>query len=471
MADLVAAKYMLQSDACPIETTRHGADAKRLTTRGRGLLAASCFLFFVAIYGLTSHDEASASDEIAAFGTGISLAEHHNLIIDQLQSVHKITPLGVYGRGDHLYSKYFPGTAITTAILYSITARTNDVPYRTPNSTYNHVRLADSQVGARMALAVNAVLGAFGMAMLFLLLESLYDLPVAIVTTLLIGLTTDWWYESQLFYLEVGAGALLIGALMSAREGKPWLASTMLAASLLFRPVSIVGLPIWLYAAWKKKPAGWFSIVPLAAAALLLAIYNYERFGSPFNFGYAGEGFTTPVLTGLAELFLSPGRSLLVFSPVLLLIIVGAPLLWKTHRELALICLLAIAGAVTAAALWHSPSGGKVWGSRLVLPVIPIGGVLVAAALERARSTRMPLLVGLLALLAFWGLSIQVITVLQDPALTLQNAVASGTATVADIVWSPAKNWVALEIRSLGSWNPCNIESYVIRALWTHCGG
>src|SRR5512142_1701444 len=104
----------------------------------RCLAAACCFLLFVAVYGLTSHDEASASDEIAAFGTGISLATHHNLIIDQLKSVQKITPLGQRGRGDHLYSKYFPGTAISTAILYSLTARPGDAPYRAPTPPYNH---------------------------------------------------------------------------------------------------------------------------------------------------------------------------------------------------------------------------------------------------------------------------------------------------------------------------------------------
>ncbi len=433
------------------------------------LLSVACFLLFLLAYGLTSHDEAAASDEIAAFGTGISLATHHTLAIDQLKSVQKITSLGHYGRGDHLYSRYFPGTAISTAILYTLAARPGDVPYRTPNPTYNNLQLADSQTGARIALALNSLLGALGMTFLFLLLQSLYELPVAILTTLLMGFTTDWWYESQLFYLEIGAGAFLIGSLWFARRGNPWLSSTMLAGSLLFRPTSIVGLPIWLYAAWKKR-LGWLSVLPLLAAVLVLAAYNYERFRSPLNFGYGGEGFTTPLLPGLAVLLLSRGHSLLLFSPVLLLVPVGAWLLWRSHKDLAIICLLVIAGWVVAAALWHSPVGGKVWGARLVVPAIPLAGVLVAAAVERARSSRMWLLIGLIAVLALPGFLIQVATVLQDPAVTLQNAVAAGYATVPESVSSPTKNWLALEIRALRSWTPCNIGSYAIRTLLTRCG-
>jgi hypothetical protein len=437
----------------------------------RRLFPPICFLLFVVIYSLTSHAEAAASDEIATFGTGIALATHHNLIIDDLKSVHKITPIGGYGRGDHLYSKYFPGTAISTAFIYALTARGADSPYLTPNPTYHNVKLADSQTGARIALAVNALLGAFGMTMLFLLVDGLFDTSVAIATTLLVGLTTDWWYESQLFYLEIGAGAFLIGALYAAFKGMPWLSGLMLAASLLFRPTMLVGLPILLYAARKKRSGAWISLVPLAAAVLVLALYNYARFRLPFDFGYGGEGFTTPLVEGLAGVLLSPGHSFVLYSPIVLICIVGVPALWKKDRWLALVSFLAIGGLVLLSALWHSPSGGKVWGSRLVAPGIPAAGVLIAAAVQQVRETRNWLLIGSIALLGVLGASIQLAVVLQDPAISLRDMTASGYATVTESTWSLSKNWLALEIKSLGSWNSCNMGGYLLRLLLARCAG
>ncbi len=435
----------------------------------RGLLPLICFLFFVLLYGLTTHADATASDEIAAFRTGVVLALHHNLIIDDIKSVQKITPIGAYGRGDHLYAKYFPGTAFSTAILYSLGARQNDVPYFAPNPTYNHVQLADSQTGAHIALAVNALLGALGLTMLVLLLDSLVGAPAAIITALFVGLTTDWWYESQLFYLEIGAGAFIIAGLYFAYKGRPWLAGLAIAGSLLVRPTSIVALPIWLYACRGKRPLDYLSAISILGSGVILALYNYVRFGSFFNFGYGSEGFTTPLLTGLAGLLFSPGHSFLLYSPIVLIGILGIPLLWRKDRHLALVSFIAIGGYILLSALWHSWAGGKVWGSRLVVPIIPVAGVLIAMVVQQAALTRKPLLVSAILILGLLGLGIQLLAIVQDPAISIRNLTQSGYATVDESTWSLAKSWLALELKSLATWSPCNIGSYVLRMFFTQC--
>ena len=59
----------------------------------------------------------------------------------------------------------------------------------------------------------------------------------------------------------------------------------------------------------------------MAAAAVILAWYNFSRFGSPFDTGYhftEGEGFSTRVLTGLHGLLLSPYRGVFWFTPLFL---------------------------------------------------------------------------------------------------------------------------------------------------------
>jgi hypothetical protein len=261
----------------------------------------------------------------------------------------------------------------------------------------------------------------------------------------------------------------MIAGLYFAYKGRPWLCSLAIAASLLFRPTSIMALPIWVYAIRDRKPRDVLSGICIAGSALVLAIYNYVRFGSVLNFGYGGEGFTTPLPTGLAGLLFSPGHSLLIYSPIVLLGIVGAPLLWKQDRRLALVSFFAIGGYIVLSALWHSWMGGKVWGSRLVVPAIPVIGILVAAAVQRAYTGRNTLLIVSTVALGVLGLGIQVLAIVQDPAVSIRNLTQSGYATVDESTWSLTKNWLALELKSLTSWNPCNVGAYLLRNIFAHC--
>jgi hypothetical protein len=64
---------------------------------------------------------------------------------------------------------------------------------------------------------------------------------------------------------------------------------------------------------------------------LLMLVSNNNDYGSFSNFGYGAEQrqFTTPIANGLAGFFFSPSKSLLLFSP---LIIIWEPL--KIHKKL-----------------------------------------------------------------------------------------------------------------------------------------
>jgi hypothetical protein len=434
------------------------------------IAAAVCFCFFLCIYGFTSHAEASASDEIAAFRTGVVLATRHSLAIDDIKSVQKVTFIGTWGRGDHLYSRYFPGTVLTTAFLYSIAAKPDDAPYFAPNPTYGHVLLADSARGARVALMVNAVLGAAGMTMLFLMLASLFGMRTAVITTLIMGLGTDWWYESQLFYLEIGAGAFLIASLYFAHMERPYLSGLALAASLLFRPTNILGLPVWGLAVWKTKLRMLGSAIFLVGAVVFLGLYNYARFRSYFDFGYAGAGFTNSVQVGVVGLFLSPGHSFLLYSPITLLAGFGAYWMWKGNRALTLACLLTITGYIFMAATWESWSGGKVWGSRLIIPVLPLLGVLVGAVIAKVIASPTRGWISAVVALTVLGFAMQMILVFQDPAIAIRYYTQNGFATVTDTTWSVTRNWLVLEIMSLRNWNICNTGAYSLRMLLAQCG-
>lgn len=146
-------------------------------------------------------------------------------------------------------------------------------------------------------------------------------------------------------------------------------------------------------------------ILPLAAFAGLYGAYNMVRFGSPFTTGYRfedGEGFTFPFLTGVLGLTVSPYRGVFWYSPVVLLALPGAWLLSQKHGFLVLLIGLLTALQVALFAAWWSWDGGVVWGTRFLVPVLPLLMLLTAPVIRRAGDRRwLAVAVALLAVISF----------------------------------------------------------------------
>jgi hypothetical protein len=421
-----------------------------------------CFFFFLVVYGLTARAELQVSDEVAVFTTGVSLATQGDLAIDELQWLQDAVNIGQKGRNGQLYAKYFPGNVLCTAVIYRLAAKQNDSPY-----IWNYKALAPSVSSARLVMTLNAVFGAFAMTVLLLLLSRHFDWRTAVTTTALIGLGSDWWYQSRGFLSEVGAGAFLIASLYFADRNKPYLSGLALALSLLFRPTNLAGLPIWGYGVWRNGPKAIWSGLSILASLAILAGYNWVRFESAFTFGYAQEGFNGSLFQGLYGLTLSPGRSLFVYSPILILAAPGGWLMYKKERDLALVCLSAVLGYVIAIALWHSWDGGWSWGSRLLTPILPISGLFLAPVVEISWKN---LWRGLpIVILALTGFGIQILALARDPLRVMNEQVASGAIPYEATLYSLDHAWIAMQFRSLQNWQRCDLDSYTLRQLLGHC--
>jgi len=427
-----------------------------------GLAFFSFFLFF---YGITSRGNLQLSDEVTVFATGLSLATRGSLAIDELQELQNVLSIGQIGHDNHLYGKYFPGNVFSIAIVYKLAEKQYDQPF----FLYGY-EAAPSIAGVRLAIKINALYGALAMTAHFFLLKRYFDWRTTIITVLLTGICSDWWYQSRGLLSEVGAGAFLMTSLCFAAYKKPYSSSLAFAISILFRPTNLIAFPIWVFAILHSKRTAIWSGAIIFAGLIALALYNWVRFASPLNFGYSSsEHFSSSLLFGLYGVLLSPGRSIFLYSPILTLAIPGTWFFYKREKALAIACMITILAYLVTIASWYAWDGGVSWGSRLLTPIIPILGFLVAPAIEYAQKNIKDMIIVLL--LALLGLSVQVIALARDPIRIMEEQVFSADAKI-HYGWTLhtlQNSWIALQAKSLQNWQLCDLDSYTLRHLLTHC--
>ena len=225
---------------------------------------------------------------------------------------------------------------------------------------------------------------------------------------------------ARTFFSEPAGGLLLLASILlilpasSSAQGEPdWqaprpmrllLSGLCLGAMLLFKPAFAVYWPaVGLAVLWlclRRQGAGaaqassvsWpvvrrlignlaiFGAGP-ALALVMQGAYNYIRYaplsGALFRTGYEKEvGFSTPLLEGLGGLLFSPGKSVFLYAPVLLLMPVGLWLMFRRGGTVGrLVASLVLAEVVVGFgfnAMWWAWTGNFAWGPRLIMPVLPL---------------------------------------------------------------------------------------------------
>lgn len=211
------------------------------------------------------------------------------------------------------------------------------------------------------------------------------------------------------FFSEPAGGLLLLTSILlilpegkgESNEQAEWapsrrrllLSGLCLGAMLLFKPAfaiywPAVGLAVLWLCLRKPRPQATrligelalFGIGPLAALVVQGA-YNYIRYApladALFRTGYEKEeGFSTPLLEGLGGLLFSPGKSVFLYAPVLILVPVGLWLMFRRGGSVGrLVTWLIVAEVVVGFgfnAMWWAWTGNFAWGPRLIVPVLPL---------------------------------------------------------------------------------------------------
>lgn len=416
-----------------------------------GAIARSLFLACLLLY-------VASATGVLVYGDDISMFEVTRSLVDGRIDVPRGTPAANAGVDGRMYSKAGLGQSLI------------GIPFFLAGSVAQRwwpqdVIVDDAGiVRANAAIYVVSLLGAFATAVAIVVLYSTcrtlhFSVAASVATAAALGVCTFAWHYARTFMTEPTsmAAALLTfyGALQFIEQRRPgWLAASGTAAgwAILLRPPNVLIVAVvalWLaYELWPRVRAGVVWALPVAAALLVLAVYNAVRFGSPIESGYGDEAyaFTTPLAVGLAGFLVSPGKSMFVYAPILIAAAIGWPRFARRHERVA-----CSAAAVTVVYLvffarYYAWYGGGVWGPRFLVVILPFMLLGLAALVDSVPDRLWPR-VALWALAAI-SLAIQIVSVVV-PYVPYQARMNATPELFSAFLWQPRASAVLVESVSL----------------------
>jgi len=200
--------------------------------------------------------------------------------------------------------------------------------------------------------------------------------------------------QTQVTGLLVLAILLMVKYYQRRRFVYAWLFCAALGMCLIFRFTSVVTvLPMYLVAAvaevfipdkksLSKAVGKWLfaGILGTGGFIIVWGWYNYIRFGSIFESGYGlstatslgGHGlFESSPFPALAAMLFSPGKSIFLYNPVLLLAPLAVFAFYRRHKVVASAIAAAIVGNFVFYSFFTSWSGDYAWSIRYQVVVLP----------------------------------------------------------------------------------------------------
>ncbi len=399
----------------------------RLDLRIAWLLAACALLYLL----LFVHGHFSGTDEVEVFEQTKSLYERGDFAV----------PPGVNtfpGKDRRLYALFAVGQstlAVPFYVLGTIAERT------LPREWVQRLAGIESRSGTVqwggtvpifMVCLYSPVMGALLVGLFYLFERRLgASARSAVLASALLGTTTYVSTMSGFFLQHMTEAVALLGgfyAFHAFKEGKRWTA--LAAGSLVASFTLLVRIPGCMAAPALAGYVGWslrrraaeettsgvvarsIACVGIPAAMVLAAhiAVNLWRFGTWMRSPYIDQiaFFTGPLYLGIYGFLLSPGGSIFVYSPLLLLLPWTLPAFWRRHRAecatvagIALVFLLVCSKNEDWTGLYSAP-GPRFLFSLTPFLMLPLGLWLDGETRARRRIA--------LWSLAMVGLAVQLVT-------------------------------------------------------------
>jgi hypothetical protein len=417
-------------------------------------------LLLLAAYLLVAGGQPFISDGEVMLITSMRIVDERTV---SLPAGAAIYPQTLRRADGYVFSKYGLGQPLAAAPLYAI-------------GRYGIGRVLGAgenafYIGRFCALLLPALATALAGGLLCAWAARLYgSARIGVALALLYGLCTLAWPYSKFFFSEPLFTACLVLAALAIHSRRPLLAGLALGYAVFTRVGGAALLPAFLLYLWlttnderrtmssqlhQRSVVGgrwslvirqclWLALGGLPFALAMLG-YNWVRFRSLAEQGYAGEGFTGNLLEGLYGLLLSPGKSVFLYVPLLLALPWAlAPFARRFRPEAALVGALAII-TLAQSALWWIWWAGWGWGPRFLVPLMPFL-VLPLGVLLAQRAWRW--VIGLV--LAPLSIAVNLLGILVDFNTYIIDVTRGEISREAIYLYQPAYSPILAHIRMLG---------------------
>ncbi len=267
--------------------------------------------------------------------------------------------------------------------------------------------------GVQAGFLLNLYVTAFTAGVVFLLVLSLgHEAKVAFWCGLIFGLGSMAWPFATTFFRDSLAMMMVAIAFLgwswvlrdrwSARIAGSALMAVGLAAGLLAKNTVAAWVPafaaVWIVMGFRNLRSGrgkaWGLVAVLALGSAILVTYalipptgplaRYSLDYVRFLAGHALGSLSLSLIPAILGPFLSPAKSVFLFSPPLVLGVIGAARTWSKTWRFVLPAVLGALFLATAQALFYRDqwAGAYGWGLRYMLPALPLLATLAAPAVE-----------------------------------------------------------------------------------------
>jgi hypothetical protein len=321
---------------------------------------------------LTAGGSMTSIDPVIAYDVTRGIVERHSLAMTDSQGLNE----AYRGVGGQYYSPFGVAQSVW------------NIPF------YVAGRAAARRVGAHLgpdvipkaAVALATVPAVAILAWVcFELLITLGATPTRAVTTaLLVVCATPVWPYSGFGFNQPLTGMFLWAAVLAAASSEerwlPLLTSGVCAglALLTRHEMAVAAGVIGVYIAWRAPRSRLRSIAAYASGLvpmiLIWALVNYVRFGNPIESGYLRDpivGFGHSLLVGGAGLLFSPYASVFLYAPIVVLSVAGIRAMWRRDPPTATLFVALFVCSFAVYASLGNWMGGRSYGPRYLVPLIP----------------------------------------------------------------------------------------------------
>jgi hypothetical protein len=276
------------------------------------------------------------------------------------------------------------------------------------------------------AVLTSAVCAAGAMALFFLTLGRMgvaFDKGLLITFCIAFGTLlfpySGYFFSEPFTTLVLMAAVYEVAADTSLGNRNALIAGLALAFAVWIRPTMVLAVPVFVVAVLLREGiAGLRSSITLCVipvlSGLAYLLWNRIIFGRALDFGYPNvaelgkqlNSFHTPFLVGLRGFLFSPGKSIFVYMPAVLLAILGIPRLWKRDRAVATLSAALPLLYLLFYMRYTQWEGGLCPGPRYLLPFLCVTCLALGPLLETGQKTFR----GWLLILSGLGFVVQVIT-------------------------------------------------------------